>query len=341
MNAKMIAIWMTLVAMGLCGACGAQTWQTVYQTDFSSDPGWTTNSPTHCFWDPSDGTFHIDQENVNFGGGFACYDVGSAGGSFWLCYDIMMLRGDYASGLSFGVYDSDFNAEDYGSFVQVIFVTDDRGRNVLMSSRNASNVLSYDWDAGVPWIPGRWYSVSMEYHADTGSFTCTVTDRDTGMLVGTKSATVGPFSPDMSYIGNSNIREGTFQCPGAHSTAKIDNVVFSVESTASQINATVNIDPDVLNLGSAGKYITCYITLPTGYDVSNVDPVTIVLNGQFTPAWSTIEEQEQVLTVKFSRSDLQAVLQPGQVQLTVTGLLTNGTLFEGADTIFVINPSKP
>jgi hypothetical protein len=116
---------------------------------------------------------------------------------------------------------------------------------------------------------------------------------------------------------------------------------FSAEIMSQAVEASVNIDPDVLNLTSRGKYITCYLTLPEGYDVTNVDATTILVNGQFAPAWSMVEEEEQLLKLKLNRSELQAVLQPGLVELTVTGLLTDGTLFEGTDTIQVINPTKP
>ena len=40
---------------------------------------------------------------------------------------------------------------------------------------------------------------------------------------------------------------------------------------------------------------------------------------------------------KFSRSDVQSYLDPGEVELTVIGKLTDGTIFEGTDTITVID----
>lgn len=172
---------------------------------------------------------------MNYGGGYSYHDVGYDGGSFRLSYDIKMQSGGYASGLSFGMYDSDLNAEENGSFVQTASVTEDRGRPFLMNSRNASNVMTADWSAEEQWSLNKWYSVSMEYYAGLGSFKATLKDRDAGTVVGTKSATVGPFSSDMTYIGNSNIREGTFQVPGSHSVAEIDNVVFSQPSSEPEV----------------------------------------------------------------------------------------------------------
>jgi len=112
------------------------------------------------------------------------------------------------------------------------------------------------------------------------------------------------------------------------------------------VEATVDIDPDTLNLKSKGKWITCYIELPEGYDVHNIDVSTIMLNGQVSAELRPSEIGDcdgdgiADLMVKFSRSAVQAIVQPGEVELTVSGELADGTKFEGSDTIMVINPGK-
>jgi len=107
------------------------------------------------------------------------------------------------------------------------------------------------------------------------------------------------------------------------------------------IAATVDIQPNTLNLKSKGNWITCYIAFPADADVADVNSNTILLNGQVKAEWTMIEEEAQVLMAKFSRSAVEGILQPGTVELTVSGKLNDGTRFEGKDTITVINKGKP
>lgn len=106
----------------------------------------------------------------------------------------------------------------------------------------------------------------------------------------------------------------------------------------------INIDPDTLNLKSKGKWITCYIELPEGYDVADIDVSTIMLNEQVSAELQPSEigdyDDDGIadLMVKFNRAAVQEILEAGdEVEITVTGELTDGTPFEGTDTIRVID----
>ena len=48
---------------------------------------------------------------------------------------------------------------------------------------------------------------------------------------------------------------------------------------------------------------------------------------------------ETYLMVKFDRADVQDNSPPGDATIAVSGKLTDGTAFEGSDTIRVINPA--
>lgn len=106
------------------------------------------------------------------------------------------------------------------------------------------------------------------------------------------------------------------------------------------IEATVDIEPDTLNLKSKGKWITCYIWLPEDYDVADIVPHSVLLESQIEAHWIWFDQDEQVAIAKFSRSqvqDVQDTLSIGEVELTISGELNDGTRFEGSDTIRIID----
>jgi len=120
---------------------------------------------------------------------------------------------------------------------------------------------------------------------------------------------------------------------------------------------TLDIDPDVLNLKSKGRWITCYAELLEGHNLNDIDRATIWLNGTISvdPFWvdkplgSVIGDYDNDtvpdLMVKFNRAAVIEYLlnqnkTHGNVTLKVTGELYDGTLFEGSDTIMAKMPSK-
>jgi len=101
--------------------------------------------------------------------------------------------------------------------------------------------------------------------------------------------------------------------------------------------AEVDIDPDTLNLTSKGNWITSLIWLPEDYSVADIDPNSVFLEDEVRADLFRVDEEEQVAIAKFSRSEVQGILNLGWVELTVSGELTDGTVFEGTDVIRVID----
>lgn len=106
--------------------------------------------------------------------------------------------------------------------------------------------------------------------------------------------------------------------------------------------ADINIDPDILNTKSRGKWITTYIDLPEQLDVNNIDTDTIKLklvdeeNKSVEVEWGEI--QDATLMVKFAKEEvINNLLQAksGEVELKITGNLKDETPFKGTDTINV------
>jgi hypothetical protein len=110
-----------------------------------------------------------------------------------------------------------------------------------------------------------------------------------------------------------------------------------------RIPMCVEVHPETLNLKSKGNWITCFIWLPEGYDVSEIDPSTILLNGTVPAQPKPVSTGDSHLMVKFDRAKVQELIlsqgiKCGSVTLTVVLQLYDGTMFEGSDTIRVLMP---
>jgi len=142
---------------------------------------------------------------------------------------------------------------------------------------------------------------------------------------------------DLDTVGTHTISIVTYGGDiGAH---WFEALALEHASSGSYVDALIDIDPDTLNLKSKGKWITCYIQLPEGFNVEEIDVNTVLLEHEIPVEWGDI--QDGVLMVKFARAavieyirDVLGVTE-GEVTLTVTGRVA-GTLFIGTDTITVI-----
>jgi hypothetical protein len=183
--------------------------------------------------------------------------------------------------------------------------------------------------------PNEWYRVRVEADFETQMMDVYLN----GELVGTNipAVTEYPYPPGEARYNCLSLQSLWYSSPGVY----YDDVkVFDLTA----IPATVDIDPDTLNLKSNGKWITAYIELPEGYDVADIDVSTILLEDTIsaeanpTEIGDYDEDGFADLMVKFDRSNVQEILEVGdEVEITVTGELTYGTLFEGTDTIRVID----
>jgi hypothetical protein len=144
---------------------------------------------------------------------------------------------------------------------------------------------------------------------------------------------------------------------GAVASYTFTNVIADHTIAASfainTIAATIDIDPNTLNLKSQGdkNAFTAYIELPAGYSVANISVATVklVVNGseisaQLNPTSVGDYDKDGVADrmVKFSRQAVISALRDktGDITMTVNGQLTDGLRFSGSDTIKVIKPGK-
>ena len=115
------------------------------------------------------------------------------------------------------------------------------------------------------------------------------------------------------------------------------------------IQATIDIDPNTLNLKSKGKMITAYIEFPVSYNMTEIDINTVYLEylkgsipAKLNPSGVGDYDYDNIpdLMVKFDRQALIEYLDgaPGEITLTINGEIDEAFLFEGSDVITVIDP---
>ena len=90
-------------------SAGSSSVKVIYQTPFSSDPHWTTNSPSSDYWDPSTGRYHFSIEPST--GNYAYTTIDNMDGPFTFDYDVTLDRVDEGATFRFGVTgaEMDFN----------------------------------------------------------------------------------------------------------------------------------------------------------------------------------------------------------------------------------------
>lgn len=111
------------------------------------------------------------------------------------------------------------------------------------------------------------------------------------------------------------------------------------------LQSQVDIYPNTLNLKSKGKWVTCFIELPEEYENLKIDASTVMLNDVISAELKHAKigdydhDHKADLKIKFSRKDIisylrsKGIKQSDEVELTVGGLLEDGTSFEGRDIV--------
>jgi len=232
-----------------------------------------------------------------------------------------------------------------------IIVTDPEGLTIYKQSTEITGAIYTEIDINgdgdpddIVLIPNRimgdyQITVTPEDNADpTDTYTLKVSAGDTTIVLA-EDVTISEI-PDQPYI------------------------IRSTETTIVQtIPANINLEPETLNLKSNGEWITTYVELPEGYDVSNINVPTINLTNSSGDIITSVDLSAPAtigdyngngtsdLMVKFNRtvvvdyfSEID-IIEDGtgideEIELVIAGELTDGTIFEGIGSIRLIKRGK-
>lgn len=208
-------------------------WQLIYSTDFSTDPGWTTNNPSRFYWVSSDSTYFI--ESVMGSSDYTYIYTTWNSNSFKLVYDVNILYEIWGSRLGLGLYDPQMN-EDYSNYLEPHFGHDDGGKEACLH-------FSTQVGGGAPMYYGdyklnTWYTFTAIYDKPSNTATLTVTEKETGIRICSIQATnLGSFS-SLAKLGFSMIGTTPY---GTRFKGKIDNVYYYNAGPCGDVNSDGNV----------------------------------------------------------------------------------------------------
>jgi len=257
----------------------------LYQTNFATDPFWTTNNPSSDYWDPAQHMYHFRLEPST--GNYAYSPaINYETGSFTFQYDVIFYQMDAGSTFRMGFTgtDMDFNK---GPNVLTTFTNNAKYGpimilHVVSPSAVQNEVASYKDSYGGPTVNfqlNTTYLVEVDYNNVTNVVTETVTNKDTGQQLWSYfiNSQVPLKEMNRIYVGN----VGDYGTMGLYAGGWIDDVRLT--TVGSVISATptpvvVQSQPTyVINQTITVKTTPMYTPIPTATKKPTPLPVVIPL----------------------------------------------------------------
>jgi len=154
---------------------GGAAWHTIYSTDFTSDPAWTSSNDLELYWDSTAKTYHGTQMNSNASYAYKVVS-NNVGRNFRLTYDLRINSAALTTGCTFGLADTTNLYPSGGAFT-------DTSWNAGGLGWTAASPAASHTDYTTPWSIGVWYTIQVTYDkvADTLAYTAKV--KATGTLM--------------------------------------------------------------------------------------------------------------------------------------------------------------
>ncbi|MBI5244035.1 MAG: T9SS type A sorting domain-containing protein [Elusimicrobia bacterium] len=156
--------------------------------------------------------------------------------------------------------------------------------------------------------------------------------------------------PAPLYMHAATVANDVLYVSGGSDGTRSRNEVYAMP-LETKLVATIDFNPNTLNLLSRGRVVTCYIEFPAfAAKAADIDPASVVIvsvNNAPVQPLSALARPTEVedgngaadLMVKFDRSEFAQRLGLGDNRVGIEGRLRNGKIFTGADTVWAISPS--
>lgn len=172
----------------------------LYQTDFSTSPDWTTNSPSHYYWDPGMQSYYYNNEGGT--NGYAFIPISYDGGPLVLEYDVTPVSTRKDGAFRFGITSSDmdiargtvalaeFENGKYGKLMGLKII--DQNNHLHEISSWSGSYCGDQKDCNtVEFTDNVTYHVTMRYNQELQNADIRVTKKETGELVWGYYVTIG------------------------------------------------------------------------------------------------------------------------------------------------------
>jgi hypothetical protein len=227
----------------------------IYQTTFTTNPGWQTNNPSQDYWDPNKEMYHYGIEAST--GGYAYVTVDYDRGPFTLEYDWMPLKTDDTATFRFGLGSeemdrsgktiaiSEFSNGKNGKLMYLRVITPN-SRLVSVASGQGDELTPSYGGPTVRFEDNQTYHVILDYNDELNTVNMQVSDKNTGRQIWSYYVNIyGSLSGmDRLFLGSigdhgmaNNVAEGY-----------IDNIKLYTKSSVTTTPTPISTTPTILSV---------------------------------------------------------------------------------------------
>jgi hypothetical protein len=364
---KATFLLVTTVVLALAGgttaeaSCDSVLCREVYSEDFESDPGYDSLDPENLYWDPA-GYYYANVIDVSDSfGWYIAYSptFETVTGSFCVRFDFRILTPWW--GCYPGVYFQNTWVPDptEPDGYSEAFYADYHWSDAIWQKFTLKTRDEHYQSMGTP-EPAVWYTFTIEYDHNSETADWTVVETESGVLF--HQATDVQFSVSDGF---NRLYIGQVTWPpqyGFESDINVDNIhICAFSDHVVDVDIKPGSCPNPINTKSNGV-LPVAVTGSSGFDVSLIDPDTVLLEG--VPALRFSHEDVATpsggddpcacntdgpdgitdLTLKFNTQAVVEALGPvndGDVRtLTLTGSTLEGETLAGQDCVVILDKGK-